>query len=225
MRIIGREVGRVVHLLVPEEVRPTHGWDLPALYRAVVSRYGFARSPDNFATFNQPDGARFETGNFVDPVGGERIPIAELLLFNDGIIGVCADTILAEALIDDVMKYLIDLKLLYQPTTSKPRTYFGSVIIQFDKIPPGGLEHMFSATSRFDAALTQHYGKPYVTSLTRLAFGADPLRSSPHGQAALIVERRVNTPYDQNWFWSSATLSFDIHIPLLEALEQDLMIM
>ncbi len=199
-----------------------HGWDFPVLYHAVAARYGFAKVPNDFGAFHHADGAKFEIGRFTTSHVAGSIPASELLLFNDGIIAACADTNLAEWLLDDVMEWMISSGFLRPSVTLRPRTYVSHVIVQFDKLAPDGLKHIFGTAGGLDAALAAHYGDNRTMSLSRLTFSVDPRTSSSPGQhIGFTLERRAHVPYDQNWFWSSAPLPLAIHLSVLETMEDD----
>lgn len=55
MKLVATESGRVVQLVVLDEVRPERGFDLPAFFHKVAMRYGFAKTPTDLGgSINQP---------------------------------------------------------------------------------------------------------------------------------------------------------------------------
>lgn len=222
MKLIGTEAGRVVQLVLPDEVRPMRGLDLPTLFHKVAARYGFAKAPNTLEVFSQPSGAKFEHGRLTHPRISAEIAIPELSLFNDGVIATCADTDLADLLLNDFFSWAIESDLLRPPITSRPRQYLSNLIVQFDRLPPDKLERAFRTAARFDAALNEEYGWRNTTTLGRLAFAADPQLLPQHRTAVFVLERRGNVPYEQNYFWSSIPLRLSSHLRLLEDAEQDL---
>jgi hypothetical protein len=222
MKLVGTEIGRVVQLVVPDEVRPARGLDLPTFLQNVAARYGFMKSPASLEGFSQPAGAKFEFGRFSASSSSDVVAIQELSLFNDGVIATCADTDLSDALVDDFFAWTVALGLLREPISPRPRQYLSNVIVEFDKILPCRFERMFKTASRFNSVLNEHYGWNTQTSLARLAISADPQSLPQHRAAVLIIERRAAVPYEQNYFWSSAPLRKLSHLALLEAMETEL---
>ena len=218
MKLVGTEIGRVVQLVVPDEVRPVRGLDLPAFLQQVGARYGFVKSPASVDTFYQPTGAKFEFGRFTTSTS-EVAAVRELSLFNDGAIAVCADTDLSDALIDDFVAWAVELRLLRKPLSSRPRQYLSNVIVEFDRVPTLGLERLSKTATQFNSALNKHDGWNSQSSLSRIAMSPDPQSLPQHQAAVLAIERRTSVPYDQNYFWSSAPLRLASHLSILETME------
>ncbi len=223
MKLINTEIGRSVQLVLPDEVRPVVGMDLPALLQAVAARYGFAKHPAGVEGFATSTGLRFEHGRITIAGLSNTAPIHELSIFNDGVIAVCANTDLADALIDDIFAWAVGLGLLRQPASKRPRQYVSNVIVQFDKLSEGRAERIFRTASLFSAALSEEYGwEDRGSTLQRVSFSIDPNVLPPHRSAALLIERRTNVPYEQNYFFSSAPLRLAPHLALIEAFEREL---
>ncbi|HEX3574383.1 MAG TPA: hypothetical protein VHU42_07265 [Rhodopila sp.] len=224
MKLIGSELGRVVHLVVTDEVRPERGFDLPTLFKAAAERYQFTKVPTSLDGFFQPSGVKFEIGRFSAPGLRGSVPILEMSLFNDGVIAACADTNLADRLLDDFFEWAGTAGLLRRPVTARPRTYSSNVVAQFERLPSDKFEHMFRTTSRFNDALRIQYGWNFPTSLSRLSFSPDPMQLPQHRSALFTIERRGNVGYNQNYFWSAAPLPLELHLGLLEGMEDDLVV-
>jgi hypothetical protein len=222
MKLVGTETGRVVQLVVSDEVRPVRGLDLPTFLQNVATRYGFMKSPINLEGFSQPTGAKFEYGRFAIPPSSDVVAIQELSLFNDGVIAACADTDISDALIDEFFAWSAAIGLLRQPISPRPRQYLSNLVVEFDKLPRHRLERIFKTASLFNSALNEHYGWNCSSSVSRIGISPDPLSLPQHRTATLIVERRGAIPYEQNYFWSSAPLRRAVHIELLEAFESEL---
>jgi hypothetical protein len=220
MRLLNTDQGRVVQLVSPDEVRPPQGLDLPRLVRAVGARYGFDAVPPDLTGFAQPTGLRFERGRFVTANLGDAA-IFDLSLFNDGIIATCADTNIADALINDATEWLIQADMIRRPIRQRPRTYTSNVIVEFDIALTRILEQFLSTSAKLHDALLQQYGWDHPTSLQRLAFSADPTNMPPYRNTLFAIERRGSVSFDQRWFWSGAPLPLAIHLDLLKSIEDD----
>jgi hypothetical protein len=46
MQLISTELGKVVQLFVPDEIRPLSGLNIPDFIRLIQERYGFAKVPE-----------------------------------------------------------------------------------------------------------------------------------------------------------------------------------
>lgn len=221
MNLIAADTGRVVHLVVPDEIRPINGIDLLAICRGIAARYDFSKVPQSLEGFIQPTGLKFEQGRLSDE-SASTILISDLSLFNDGMIVTCANTELAEAVVDDVLHWLISSGSIRIPKTLRPRTYTSNIVVEFDKVPPQRLSTLFKTTATLNRLLKDQYGVSFDASLARLAFMADPKTKPSYMNFSFVLERRPDIEYDRNWFWSSAPLKFANHIALLEAMEADL---
>src|SRR5215471_10848941 len=100
MKIIATDTGRVVQLIVMEEVRPPSGVYIPALYQAIGDRYGFVAKPqDPQAAITS--GAKFNHGRLITP--NKTYVISENGVYNDGIIVDATNTDDAEIILEDLM--------------------------------------------------------------------------------------------------------------------------
>jgi hypothetical protein len=221
MRLIGTEAGRVVQVVHADEVRPSQGFDLPRLVHIVSNKYGFSTTPTDYAGFTQPNGLRFERGRFGTPAD-DVVAILDLSLFNDGIIAGCADTEIADRVVNDVIELLVGSGMIRRPAMLRPRTYTSHVVVEFDRLKDGVLERLFNTGHRLRAALREQYGWDNDTGLHRIAFSTDPSEIPHYRNTLFAIERRPTIPYREKWFWSVAPLPLFRHLKLLEETEQDL---
>ena len=221
MRLVGTEAGRVVQVVHADEIRPVRGFDLPRVVQLISNKYGFSVTPTDYAGFSQPTGLRFERGRCVVPSVGE-VAISDLSLFNDGVIAGCADTDIADQVVNDVVDFLVREEMIRRPATPRPRTYTSNVIVELDRLKGGILEQVFKSAARLRSALFDQYGWENQTSLHHIAFSADPLEMPHYRNTLFAIERRGSIPYPDQWFWSVAPLPLSKHLELLEAIEKDL---
>src|ERR1700728_4299010 len=83
MNLVATETGRVLQLVVMEEIRPLSGLYMPTLYQQLADRYAFAARPQNYAEAIA-NGAKFQHGLLVTQ--NKKIEIKEIGVYNDGLI-------------------------------------------------------------------------------------------------------------------------------------------
>ncbi len=223
MKLVATEVSRLLLLIVMDEIRPLGGAFMPAIFRAIMSRYEFVVGPTDIADAIK-NGAKFEHGRFVSAAG--PIVINDIGIFNDGIVVGAPTTDYADAITDDLLGWATSTFGLRERTTLKPRTYTSNVVVEFDRAAERALGRFESLSRKMSAALAESRGWGCGVSVQRLAFQADPLTlpssMMPPTSTQFSIERRGGAPYAQNRFWCAAPLRTGEHLALLEAIEADL---
>jgi hypothetical protein len=191
------------------------------MFQKVAVRYGFLKTPNAMEGFSPAIGARFENGRFPAPGGLGEIPIAELSLFNDGIIVTAADTNLASLFANEALEWLISIGAIRRPETVRPQTHTSTLVVQFEKRASDKLDSLLAIATRFDNAVLEHRGSGYATHFDRLGFAAEP-DAGPQSRLLFSLERRKNGTPIQDRFWPTAPLPYGSHMALLEEIEADL---
>ena len=81
----------------------------------------------------------------------------------------------------------------------------------------------FSAGARFLQKKQEGYGlRPFKFDFGGLSLATDPTLYAGRKPVAFTLARRVNAPYSEKFFYSSAPLKTDDHVALLQQLEKAL---
>jgi hypothetical protein len=220
MNLIATDTGRVLQLIVMEEIKPSSGIFMPALYQQLAERYAFVGRPQYDAE-TITKGAKFQHGRHLTPA--KTIAIKEMGIYNDGIIIDAENTDDAEYIIEDFMVWAATAFALRPRKTMIPRIYSSVVTIEFDAAIEPALRGLDTITARASAALRQTYGWEHVVHLLRLGINADPQAVPLHRNTQFFIERRLGRSYGENRYQAGAPLRTEDHLTLLVGIERDLM--
>jgi hypothetical protein len=187
--------------------------------KPLVERYGFAVYPQKPEDFDLSDkGVRFESGK-----AGE-ITIDSLVIYSGAIL---VDTFSST---DDSKRILLEtlewgrdaLGLTFTNGMIRRWGYISDIVFYTD-FPllasfSSPLQKLAEKTSRVTEQLFS--GLRYESSSIRI--GHDPM-ARKNGIASLIIEHRVNTPFEENKYFSEAPLPTKLHIKFLEEFEADVL--
>jgi hypothetical protein len=216
MKFVASDAGRILDRVAIEEIRPPGGVFVPDFIRALVERYQFAVLPANMADAIR-DGTKFEHGKL--PHEGQSVVVKELAIYADGVISEAFDTDLADLILDDFFAWATETFKLRERQQPALRTYTSAVVIEFEKEIEPALGKMAEVCGLLSDALKSSYGWEYTYNASRLTFSVDPLAIPPYRGTTFMLERRVQTPYSENRFYSAASLRTQDHLKLLQAIE------
>jgi hypothetical protein len=220
MRLVATETGRVLQLIVMDEVRPPSGVYMPDLYQRVAERYAFVGRPTDIASAIA-NGAKFQHGRLVMP--SKTIVISEIGIYNDGVIVDALNTDDAEYVMEDVLSWTTTTFGLKERRTIIPPRFTSLVTIEFEGSIEQSIDRLMTITQSMAASFNRAYGGSVEINLLRLAFNADPLSVPNLLNTQFYIERRLQRPYSENRYQSGAPLRTEDHIGLLETIENALL--
>jgi hypothetical protein len=220
MRLIGTESGRVILLFPIEEMRPLRGLVLADSVRLLNERYQFAYPPDLSRWENvQNNPLLFRSGKLEK--NGCTLPVAELGIYSDGITVNASSTEEAEEILNDLLDWSKKALGMRELQRSARKRYHSAIVVEFDHDVGKLLSCYAEICSLLSESLKAAYNVENKIRLSRLAFSQDPTTIPPSLPAGeLIMERRVNYPYDANRFFCSAHLATKEHVRLLQQIEE-----
>lgn len=218
MKIILNEAGRAHQIVVPDEVRATGNYYLPDAIRLISERYGFSQTPS--VKDMQSIGGVFKDGRLVSST--QKINIAEIGIFNDGIYALAQDTTTADFIIDDLIAWAEQAVGLRPSITKIPRKYDNAIVVEFEANIEERLDIFNELISSYNGMLMSLYNKDVSVSLYQIGFAFDPLEVNLAVNAKFTVERRIGLPFSSNRYFCIAPLKTEMHIELLEKFEKAL---
>jgi len=211
MKLVSVEASRIVSLV---HLRASRGQPFaPDVLLGAVARYRFQIAPQSAAEL-AAESVTLKMGVF------EGVQINELAVYNDGlIVNVRANAKLAEDFLDDVYGWAASefgLAKIEQP--GEMRHFESSVVVEMatqvaDKF--NFLNGLYEDLTGFQEA----YGVgnlPYRFG----GFQAETEGAAIGGKRTFTFQRRLNTPFAANYWFSSAPLRTDDHLSVLEELER-----
>jgi hypothetical protein len=216
MKLIATETGRVLQLIVMEEVLPLSGLYMPILYQQLTERYAFVGHPQDYGE-GIAKGAKFQHGRLITPT--KTIVIKEIGLYNDGLIVDAHNTDDAEFITEDVLEWARTAFAFRGRQTIIPRLFTSITTVEFD----GAIEPALIGLTKISKCMSDAYSRAYSheidTHLLRLSFQADPLLVPPFRNTQFFIERRIQRPYSENRYQCGAPLRTEDHIELLKTIE------
>ncbi len=221
MKLIGTELGRYTIFFQAEEVRPIQGVQPPLLIKAIKEKYSFEYSPDLTRPWEavQKEGYIFKLGKFSRE--GKDAGIAELGIYSDGIVINAFTTEDAEAFCNDLIGW--GKKTFgYRDFSTPPRqAYASQITVHFGVSVNHLIGKVNEITNLFTGLVSKTYNLKVTFELQALGFDYDhQLVPRIYDLARFMIERRLNTKYEEGIFWSQAPLPTSVHIEVLEAFEK-----
>jgi hypothetical protein len=202
-------------LAVIDETKPERS--LLPIVKALEERYLFLQVPRTIAEYNLESGVTFLSGVFRG-----RNTIDKFQVYARGII--CEtreETDISDEFLDDVLNWAeADLKLEVPDRASMARAYFSQIEIRFSTSLSNSL-NMFSGVGQSISNMVQSYRASVVPPLEASSIKLYMDTSAMTGPAPFefLFERRANTSYSENIYFSAAPLRTKDHLQILQELE------
>ncbi|HEY2934404.1 MAG TPA: hypothetical protein VGK99_21915 [Acidobacteriota bacterium] len=224
MNLIATQIGRTILMVPIDAIAPLGGVYLPSLFSSIQERYRFGTIPNVAASQEQAqkEGFKFTIGKIRKDA--RDFPIQDFTAFQDGMVCTADNTEVSEFFIEDLLKFLRDEFDFRQVTVEPRKFFFSQITVQF-KSSANRFVSKFDALSRAAEKVYQDtYGiktanGAQLHSLT-LDFDKTELPGMFSSLARFLIERRINTPYADNLFISTAPLRTADHIKTLNEIEQ-----
>jgi hypothetical protein len=213
MKLHAIEASRLVYLV--HVTRPAGQVFLPKAAQALIARYNF----QVFPTAEQLTGDvfTFKMGEF------EGCAIDEFSIHTDGmIVASKSNTTLLDGFVGSLFEWAAEgLGLERTEVPPHERHYESYLIVSMDI--EEFLPKAFSASALLLQKKQEGYGlKPFKFDFGGLSLAVDATLYTGRKPVAFTLARRVNAPFSEKFFYSSAPLKTDDHVALLEKLEKDL---
>jgi hypothetical protein len=208
MELVKVQLARAIWLFDAQELNPLGIALYPAIYAAFSKRYQFAVLPKPEEV--QSGGSLyFKQGKFVHELSTLEV---DFELHADGLVANSRhSTEASDAFLQDCLMWLGEqLSVAYPPRLTRKRLYRSELVV----VAAPKLDRIADKLERFSKALSEMSKRPI--ELTGLLFGAENLAN------VFILDRRVNTPFEDQRYYSSSSLQTSAHLAALKVFE-DLM--
>jgi len=201
----------------PIDLSPRGAVFYPDLTKALVARYNFHRFPQKLEDFDESKGVAFGVGRLRDTV------IEQLIIYTYGIVlDTRTSTQESRRLLEEAFEWgRKELGFTYKPEMIKRWQYASQVTFRSTAQMTGASSAVERLAASVAKGVTDTMGENLKYDLSILSIDYDQLtRKHPLGRFS--IQRRDNTPFSENKYFSDAPLPTDIHIKLLEQFEKDL---
>jgi len=210
-------LARVYTFIDVYELNPNGRVYYPHLVDALVRRYGFTTFPQKPEDFDEAKGVKFLNGR----LGNKTID--QIIIFNNGLV---LDTRISTDESKELLREALvwasrELGANFHDGMTKQTNYLSQLIFYsnspLQKISPV-LNRAASKVTDIVSGRDERLHKYEVTGVT-ITFDQLTAVRKPH---SFTLERRENTRFEENKFFSSAPLETKQHIELLEEIEAEL---
>jgi len=210
-------LARAMAWVEPTDLNPRGAVFYPDLTKALVARYNFQKFPQKIEDFDESKGITFGAGRLGDTV------IEQLIIYTYGIVlDTRISTQESRRLLEEAFEWgSKELGLMYKPGMVKRWQYASHVTFRSSAqmTSAGPAVKRLAASVATSVADTMAENLKY--DLAILSIDYDQLaRKHPLGRFS--IQRRENTPFSENKYFSDAPLPTDVHVRLLEQFEKDL---
>ena len=215
MELIAISLARFVAFLELQSFDPRGQSTTQEAIQLFKDRYSFSKVPEKREEFNYQNGVEFLDGRM------GAISIDKLVLYNNGVaIDTRSSTDDSERVMQDLLEEVKRLRgVVMLPTR---RMYLSNIVFRshmnFTCIHPA-VQPLVDAVA---AAVSEYLGQSVNVDMGAVVIAPD------HSQTKLnpspfSIERRVDTPFSANIYFSAAPLKTDLHISLIEKFENMLL--
>ena len=210
-------LARALAWVEPSDLNPGGAVFYPDLAKALVARYGFQKFPEKLEDFDESKGVTFGVGRLGDTV------IDQLVIYTYGImLDTRISTQESKRLLEEAFEWgHKEHGLAYKPGMVKRWQYASQVTFRSTAPMTGANSAVGKLAAAVAKSVVDVMGEHLTYDLTFLTIDYDQLtRKHPLGRFS--IQRRDNTPFSENKYFSDAPLPTDVHLRLLERFEKDL---
>ena len=214
MELAAIHLARVMAFLEPIDLNPRGKVFYPDLVAALVARYNFKKFPQNLEDFDEAKGVTFAEGKLGSSV------IEQLIIYSHGLlVDTRVSTSESKRLLEEAIRWASkELGLVDKPIR---RWQYASQLTFFSDVPLTAVHPAFVRLAEKTAEnVTRISGESVKYELSAFFVDHDPL-SRRHPAGRFSIQRRDNTPFSENKYFSDAPLPTDVHLELLEQFEKD----
>lgn len=219
MRVLATTTARAIWLFPLSDMNPEGRALGPDLLEWLKKTYQFQKYPSSqFDLDKETKNLSFSGGKFksYDASGNERYIAVGLSVYPDGLVANTeASTVESEKFLDELLQSVVKEFGLVHPGEIRRRLYFNEMDVRLDGSISLLNPKLDSIAHRISELRTEEPDVGFV-------FAGITFLPQPEKQAALSsfsLERKVNTDWSENRYYTRAPLQTDAHIRLLEEIE------
>lgn len=215
MEVAAVHLARAVAMIEPIDLNPGGKAYYPDIASALVRRYNFQKFPQRPEEFDETKGITFAAGKF------DRCVIEQVTIYPYGILlDTRVSTNESKRLLEDALQWgQKELGLAKRQVT---RWQYVSQLTFYSKVPITDAGMALQTLSDGVAkGVSQVTGESLHYEVTAIFVDYDQL-TRKHPMGRFSIQRRENTPFSENKYFSDAPLATDLHIELLEKFEANL---
>jgi hypothetical protein len=185
----------------------------PEILDWLKENYHFQEAPE-FPPKDEKQGLSFKRGEF--QAQEEFFVDVELIVFNDGLVaGASSSTEDADRFLVDIMKNAsTEFSLTFDQSMIRKKLYLSELVVRLDQ----PLSNLNPRLTEFANKLSSHFPSIGPFSTGGISFWTDSTFSVTK-TAPFSIERRINTPFNENKYFSKAPWPTEQHLAMLKEFE------
>jgi hypothetical protein len=217
MKLSAVHLARVLAFVESFDLNPRGAVFYPDLVKGMAEKFGFKKFPQKPEDFDEIKGLEFIGGTWGD------VTVEKLTIYQNGLLlDTRVSTAESERIIEEGLAWGVkEFGLVYEAKMIKRRGYLSNLTFYSDcptllrsNSPVSKLnERIYDSVSKISGDKTPW--EPIV-----LTFHSEAIPRKPVG-AAFTIQRRAETSFSENKYYSEAPLPTGEHIAMLEAFEAD----
>jgi hypothetical protein len=214
MQLSAITLARFIAYLPIEELTPRSDILGISEIKGLVERYGFLKYPKEVEEFLDDKGITLELGQW------DGVVITKFVVLSGGFaLDTRSSTEDSERILRDMLLWSKEaLGFHYDPRMVTHRMHVSQVTFTSD-VPLNTLNpKLESFAKRVSRSVSNAIGHEFTFEANGLLFGYDTTHTKPN-VPIFTIERRVDTPYSDNKYFSSAPIPTTEHLALLEDFE------
>lgn len=209
-------LARVLGYIESLDLSPRGKAFFPDIVPEIVKRYNFQKFPKTLEEFDETKGVEFLEGK-----AGNKV-IQKFVIWNTLlVVETRSSTADSKQILEDMLVWGAEkFGLNYKPGMIKQFGYVSDLTFHSDAPLLGVSPALNKLAITTSDAVSEIWHEPIRYDPMVVTIGHDPL-TRKYGIASFTIQRRAETRFSENKYFSEAPLPTDVHLKLLEQYEKD----
>jgi hypothetical protein len=216
MKLLSVQRARSIWLINLVDLNP-HGRNIFSLIGPVIAKYKFVQFPTKPEELDLSKGINFVGGSFQKD--SQNDIAIDLTIFNDGFLSdTRSSTEDSDAFLDEFFSWIAgEFGLVQYKEILRSRVYVSELWVKTDKSLNALNPKLENFSKRLTSLIVGHDHHPILFETYGISFWTNPTITLPPGP--FKFERAEGAPFNENRYYSAAPLQTDVHLAMLEELE------
>jgi len=219
MKLLSVKQARAIWLIQLVDLNP-RGLNLVALIPPITKKYKFQQfpiQPEELGFGKEIKEIKFSGGSFQKDAQHD-ISI-DLTLYNDGlVVDTRSSTEDSDSFLNEFLNWIsIEFNLVPYQEVLRSKLYLSELFVKTDKSLNSLNQKLENFAKRLNSLIVGHGHHPIAFEVSGITLWTDPSVISPPGP--FRFERTIDIPFSENRYYSAAPLQTDVHLEMLEELE------
>lgn len=208
-------LARVLGFIETFDLSPRGNVFFPEIASEIAKRYNFQKYPKTLEDFDESKGVEFLEGRTKSNNVIQKFVVWNTLL----VLETRSNTADSKQILEEILLWGTEkFGLYYKPGMIKRFAYVSDLTFHSDAPLLNASPALSSLAEMTSGAVSEIWQEPIQYEPMIVTIGHDPL-SRKNGIAPFTIQRRAETRFSENKYFSEAPLPTDVHLQLLEAYE------